>query len=465
MGLLNVFFPEAWVFIAMVGTFLLTVFLLRQPVAVSLLAGAVVGAAIAGAGFPLRHFVEGTFVYLDTILIISCAMLFMRGIQASGLLETVAHHLVRTFRNWPTVLLAVMTVFAMSAGMVTGSSTAAVLTTGAIAAQVFASMGLGKARVGALIAMAGLLGMIAPPVNIPVMIIGGGVDMPYEGFNLPLLLLTVPTAILASLWIGWRGIRRVGAESQLPPSVHGAYGWRLYLPLLLFVGLVVAERSFPTAFPSLGLPIAFLAAYLIAPLCGRRFNPLKTARQAVHDALPILGILAGVGMFIQIMTLTGARGMIVEAFAGLPRSLFYGSIAVSMPLFGAVSAFGSASILGVPFLLNLLGSGVIVTASALSLFASLGDLVPPTALAGLFAAQVVGEKNYVRVLARCAIPALFVIAVAVASLMGAPTLERLLFRSAAPSRGLFLGGVALGLAGAVLGLEWAKRRRGSREGA
>ncbi|MDY0392463.1 MAG: TRAP transporter large permease subunit [Candidatus Bipolaricaulis sp.] len=455
---MSTFFPEAWILVAMVGTFLLTVFLFRQPVAVSLAAGAVVGAIVAGQGFPLRHFVEGTFVYLDTILIISCAMLFMRGIQASGLLETVAHYLVLAFRNWPTVLLVVMTVFAMSAGMVTGSSTAAVLTTGAIAAQVFASMGLNKARVGALIAMAGLLGMIAPPVSIPVMIIGGGVDMPYEGFNLPLLLLTVPTAILCSLWIGWKGIRRVGDASQLPPSVHREYGWRLYLPLLVFAGLVIAENSFPTVFPSLGLPIAFLAAYAICPLCGRRFNLLRTARQAVHDALPILGILVGVGMFIQIMTLTGARGMIVEGFAGLPRSLFYGSIVVSMPLFGAVSAFGSASILGVPFLLNLLGSGVIVTASSLALFASLGDLVPPTALAGLFAAQVVGENNYLRILARCGMPALFVMAVASASLIGAPTLERLLFQSSGVSRGLFLGGVVAGLAALVLGLEWAKRR-------
>lgn len=453
----NLFFPEAWVFIAMVGTFLLTVFLLRQPVALALLAGSIMGAAVAGLGFPLRHFVEGTFVYLDTILIIACAMLFMRGIQASGLLETAAHHIARSLRNWPTVLLLAMMVFAMTAGMVTGSSTASVLTTGAIAAQVFVTMGLDKARVGALIAIAGLLGMIAPPVNIPVMIIGGGVDMPYEGFYLPLLVLTVPTAILAALWIGWRGIRRLGEGSKLPPSIHREYGWRLYLPLLLFVGFVVAERAFPTGFPSLGLPIAFLAAYAISPLCGRPFNPVKTAVQAIHDALPILGILVGVGTFIQVMTLTGARGMIVEAFAGLPRSLFYGSIAVSMPLFGAVSAFGSASILGVPFLLNLLGSGVIVTASSLSLFASLGDLVPPTALAGLFAAQVVGEKNYLRILARCGVPALLVAGVAVASLVGAPTLERLLTRSPALSRGLFLSGLGLSLTLLVLGLEWVKR--------
>ena len=65
-------------------------------------------------------------------------------------------------------------------------------------------------------------------------------------------------------------------------------------------------------------------------------------------------------------------------------------MAVAIPLFGAVSSYGSASVLGVPFLLAFLSSNQIITASAISLIASLGDMMPPTALAGIFAAQVVG---------------------------------------------------------------------------
>ena len=42
----------------------------------------------------------------------------------------------------------------------------------------------------------------------------------------------------------------------------------------------------------------------------------------------------------------------------------------------------STSVLGVPFLLSFLGQNEIIVASALSLFAGLGDLMPPTALAG-----------------------------------------------------------------------------------
>ena len=122
-----------------------------------------------------------------------------------------------------------------------------------------------------------------------------------------------------------------------------------------------------------------------------------------------MGILMGVGMFIQIMTLTGVRGLIVTACLSLPEIGRYIAMSVSMPLFGAVSSFGSASVLGVPFLLSFLAKEEIIVAAALSLIASLGDMMPPTALAGIFAAQVVGMEKYTPVLKKCLLPCLMVI--------------------------------------------------------
>ena len=59
-----------------------------------------------------------------------------------------------------------------------------------------------------------------------------------------------------------------------------------------------------------------------------------------------------------------------------------------------------------PFLLAFLGQNEIIVGSALSLVCGLGDLMPPTALAGIFAAQVIKEKNYFKVLKYTLIPAL-----------------------------------------------------------
>jgi hypothetical protein len=127
----------------------------------------------------------------------------------------------------------------------------------------------------------------------------------------------------------------------------------------------------------------------------------------MRDSLGILSILAGVGMFIQIMTLNGVRGMIVGFLNGLPSEILLIGIAIGIPLFGAVSSYGSASVLGVPFLLAFLGGNDIVVCSALSLLAGLGDMVPPTALAGIFAAHIVGEKNYFKVWA-AGLPSFFI---------------------------------------------------------
>src|SRR5690606_1252644 len=92
---------------------------------------------------------------------------------------------LRALHSFPTrrssdLLLAVVV---MLPGMITGSSTAAVLTTGALVAPVLIRLGLDRDRAGAFVAMAAIYGMLAPPVNIPAMLIGGGVDLPYVGLG------------------------------------------------------------------------------------------------------------------------------------------------------------------------------------------------------------------------------------------------------------------------------------------
>ena len=175
------------------------------------------------------------------------------------------------------------------------------------------------------------------------------------------------------------------------------------------------------------MPLIFLISALSGLLSGVRFDLIGTAEEAVDDALPVMGILMGVGMFIQVMTLIGVQGFIVVSALSLPSWLLYAGIGVSMPLFGAVSSFGSASVLGVPFLLALLKYNSIIVAAALSLVASLGDLMPPTALAGIFAAQVVGEENYFKVLKVCIIPGLVIVLWGVAVILLSGPIAALIF--------------------------------------
>ena len=49
-----------------------------------------VGALAAGEGLPLRHLVEGAFTYIDPILIIATAMVFMASLEKSGALGSIS---------------------------------------------------------------------------------------------------------------------------------------------------------------------------------------------------------------------------------------------------------------------------------------------------------------------------------------------------------------------------------------
>jgi GntP family gluconate:H+ symporter len=420
---------EAILFLAMVGIFALLAMVFKLPIGVSLALSALTGSLLGGEGLGLRHLVEGSFGYFETILIIASAMIFMKVLQASGILDSITAFLLQTFYKRKIPLLLTVMVLIMFPGMITGSSTTAVLTTGVLVAPVLIRLGLSRIKAAALIAMGAILGMIAPPINILVMIMGAGVDMPYVGLTLPLLIIVIPLAVIISLWLGFKDIRIINYDQMvkiLPKSCFARYGYRLYFPLVVVLALMLGQSLLVKITPDIGIPLIFFIGSLIGLVCGRRFNFFKITQEALKEALPILSILVGVGMFIQVMTLTGGRGWAVISFLSLPPVLLYAGIGVSMPLFGAVSAYGSASILGVPFILALINKNAIITASALSAVAGLGDLMPPTALAGMFAAQVVGENNYFRVLRYCIGPALCELGMGIGILLLAPFLDKIL---------------------------------------
>lgn len=402
---------ELIAFLVMVGVFLLGCFLCKLPVSLSMVLASVAGAIAGGQGLALRHLVEGMFAYVDTIMVIATAMIFMKVIQESGALDAIASLIIQRFHKVPALMLIFIMVIIMFPGMITGSSTASVLSAGSIMAPVLMIMGVPVLETACILALGGVLGMIAPPTNIPAMIIGAGIDIPYSGFGLPLTMLTFPLAFLFVLMFGYKYVKNmnyVEVEAKLNTDSRKRFGFKVYIPLLLAIVLMVLNKAVP-AIPDIGMPLVFLISAVVGCFTGYKFNFLKAAKESVHSALPVMGILMGVGMFIQVMTLTGVRGLIVTSCLSLPSFARYLALAISMPAFGAISSFGSASVLGVPFLLSFLAKDQIIVAAALSLVASLGDMVPPTALAGIFAAKVVGMENYTPILKKCLIPCLIVV--------------------------------------------------------
>ncbi len=197
-------------------------------------------------------------------------------------------------------------------------------------------------------------------------------------------------------------------RDKLDTEVRAKYGLRVYIPIFVLIVLVVLTKM-TSILPDTGMPLLFMISAVIGNFTGKRFNPLVSARDAMKSVLPVLGNLMGVGMFIQIMTLTGVRGMIVTYCLIMPVMVRYLAMMTVIPAFGGVSSLGAATVFGIPFILAFLGNNELIVASALSMFAAVGDIIPPSALAGAFATQITGVRKYRSFLKVCIIPAVLML--------------------------------------------------------
>jgi len=389
----------------MVGVFLLA-WWRNVPHIISLTIAAIAGALVAGQGLPLRHLVEGSFLFIDLIIIILTATIFMGVLRANGALSTMIGDVIKTFHKWPLVLLSMMTLVVMIPGAFTGSGTAAVLAVGSLVGAVLLNLGIPKAKATAIVALAGIAGSFAPPVNIPAMAMANGINMPYAGMFLPLLLLSVPIGIFTTLALGARHIRRDMDVEEILGGISG-HEMRLnklatYGPLVLVIALMVVAQVFPGIGLNLGTPVVFLIGIITAILLsrGRGLNLPAITSNMIREAMPVASILVGVGAFVQIMTLTGVRGLFVITAITLPDiALFiftFFGFAIAGSLLGS---YGSGTVFGIPVAIAFLDRDPIMAIVGLSILAAYSSLTPPTAIVGQAAAVAMQyTKGYISLL-------------------------------------------------------------------
>src|SRR5690606_41606687 len=71
-------------------------FWFRMPVGIAMIL-AIGGTLAAGEGVPVRHLFEGSMGFLDTMLVVATAMIFMKVVEATGALEHIGRVIVRVF--------------------------------------------------------------------------------------------------------------------------------------------------------------------------------------------------------------------------------------------------------------------------------------------------------------------------------------------------------------------------------
>ncbi len=410
-------FAQAGLVLAVMVVVYVLVRAVRLPTELSMFAAAIAGGLFAGFGIPARHVAEGAATYLDINLIFVTATVFMNILKESGGVAYAVRGILRQFHRNRALLLVLMTVLLLVPGALTGAGSVTVLIVGSMVAVVLHYMGIAPVRAAAIIFIIAGLSAAAPPISLWAMMTAAGVNMPYVGFFLPLALPCLVAGLITSFVLGWKGtpVDLESALRELPQAPAAMTWWRLLAPFAVFLGFVFMGREWPHATPIVGLPLMFacaaLAAWILSPV---RLDVPRITRDTVEQLLPLMATLTCAGILVQIMTLTGVRGLLAVTAVTLPVAVVFATLFLVLPVSEAVLMWGAAPVIGVPLVLlfNTIGLNPIVALAGMSLIWPLGDALPPTAIIGRLTVDVVGyEGSYARFLRACLVPSLVIIAI------------------------------------------------------
>ncbi len=397
---------------AMVVTFVVCSWRLRSP-ELSMVATAVVGALVAGLGFPAHLLVEGTFTFLDLAFIFITACVFMNAYSEVGAMNALVRALVVRLHRRKWLLLMVLALLMLIPGALTGAGVVSVLVVGGLVAAVLRMMGLSEARVAAFVFMLGILSAVAPPINVWAMLMAAGANMPYVGFDLVLLAPVLLVSIVTVIYLGWGAVpqSKEAILAGLPPLPPGMSWWRSTIPLALFACLALAAKYAAFALPTLGFPLIFvlcaLSTVAIDPVRRPFARWVVVVNETVEQVFPLVATMISVGVLVNILAATGVRGLIAISFVALPIIGIYATSLMVCPLAQGSLGFGSAVILGTPliFVFNAVGANVTVVAAAFSMLFALGDCLPPSRIVGRTAIETVGYRgSYTSFLRATAVP-------------------------------------------------------------
>ncbi|MCR4424863.1 MAG: C4-dicarboxylate ABC transporter [Firmicutes bacterium] len=410
-------FSHATLVLAAMVTAFAVARLARLSNELAMLCAAFVGAFAHGAGVPARHLVEGTFTYFDVTLIFITATLFMNLMRETGGVSYIVRGIISRFHRSRFMLLLLLTLIMLVPGALTGAGTVTVLVVGGFVGTVLGYMGIPKHRAAAIVFLCAAMSAAAPPINLWAMMTAAGSNMPYVGFTLPLGVISVAGALFSAFYLGWRGTEVDVAQAlrELPEPPPRMIWYRVAVPFLVFFGLILAGRIWPHQMPVIGLPLVFLitaaSVVLLSPV---RVSVFAVASKTVEGLLPLIGTITVVGVLVQIMALSGARGLISLSVVTLPLTVLFATLFLILPLSEGIFQYAAAPLLGVPLVLlfNMKGYNPIIALAGMAAMWPLGDALPPTAPVGRAAVMSVEYSGdyYRGFLRECVVPMAFILA-------------------------------------------------------
>jgi len=317
-------------------------------------------------------------------------------------------------------------------GMISGSSIANAVTTGALTIPMMKKYGFSPRFAGAVEASASCGGQVTPPVmGASAFVMAELLGVPYKWL---VVVAIIPAlfhylACLAMVHFEAKRLKLAGVPAHLIPRLSRVMGesWHLVFPLVALVTMLLLDYTpFLAAFWGILLCIACSYIPLIARRLGhhRLQGDTLTPRLLVQGfsdgaryALAIGAACACVGLILGMLTLSGLGFKFSGAVVDLAGQI--GTLVASLDPFGIITEHGAKVFFGLLFVAIaciLMGTGVPTTPTYIILasiaapalqtlgvpllathffvfyYGVLADVTPPVALAAYAAAGIAGSE-------------------------------------------------------------------------
>ena len=393
-----------------------------------------VTALVGGMGFRLREVTEGPFAFVDSTMWVLCGAAFIYLLYANGTFQYLFEKVISKKRG-PAAQMFLLVLFIALPGMFTGTALASVATTGLMAGRYLLDKGVEKSKVVEVVAVSALFGMLLPPLCLPGMAFAVARQSLYpgafEGYFLPLLIVTVPALIVYSALSGRRILGDVEAESDLQKTGSPI----CLIPLIVVAVLVLGYNFLYFVIPYYGgYPVIYIIGFILALIFKvKSANPLTSAADGIHAVALEMAMVLAYASVVEVFNLMGVNGTIAAQLAiadvnavvvtlALAALTLVGGILLGAPFaytIGALATYQCSNSNYGNHEMVMLGLGVVL---ALTMFLSLrGGLTDLTA-EQLEVKDVTGPQ----VAKRNVIPVLVVLVIAVAYLATGGTLKFLM---------------------------------------
>lgn len=391
---------------------LIVIMIIGVPVPLAFLVSSVI--ICLGNGADPRMLLINGYNKINTILLLTIPLFVLAGslINNGGLGEKLVGAVERTKLGKSKSGLGVVAVIACAVfGAVSGSSSATVSCIGSIMAPRLRANGYPDGLIGALIASAGVLGILIPPSMIMILfawasntsVLGCFVATVVPGVLLVILMSVVQT-VLYKRGIGAGAVSFEAApaqpiEPELDPTEPDTGGKRA-LPALLMPVIILGSiyAGFLTATEAAALSVVY--AIPVGVFYYKKIN-WRTYKAAMIDAGKTAGVIMSMTLTVQILSRLYITENLPDMILGFLTSISENRfvilfmINVFMVIMGMLMDDVSNTILLTPILLptmNSLGVSTMHFAAILGVNIGMGNITPPTAPLLYLSGRITGSQ-------------------------------------------------------------------------